>query len=97
MTEQLYRVKPLVWVEQDAEDGDYCPGFEADVGDEKAYIVWRNERDDPEWHWGFFDNRDPKVKDCDSLARGQELAQKHWESQVGIGRFLEPVETKVQS
>lgn len=91
----LYRIKPLVW--GDAKDGGssvcrcgiFCfkvSEFVNSDGDDS--FIWNLYTEDGHWiESGFAD-------DQYNLEDTKEAAEQHWQSEAGIGRFLEPVHNK---
>ena len=80
MSETLYRIKPLVWVENDFAWGastEFCE-YEVEYWDERKQHYWRSS------HGRGYGT-------CDSLEHGKQLAQQHWEATLAT--ILEPVET----
>lgn len=79
-----YTIKPLVFVK--VGDQWYSEGG-------GNYVIW-NDRE-LGWSWRERFQRHPHHpydSMCESYERAVELCQQHWESQAGIGKFLERVE-----
>jgi len=87
MTEQLYRVKPLVFVKSDGRLDQFeelwvCHDVERLIDD--IYEVGKWDGHD-QWRYAA----GASFADCDSLEHGKQLCQQHFESVAGIGRFLD--------